>query len=943
MIPNKRQTSIKQQIKHQDTMSSEKAAAELLSEYKSNSNVELEIRFKSVTGELFESIYNSLKTSTSFKFKSIQQSLETISQNIYDNPGKFGSTNYIRKQIFDFNKQSGRLELVSNSYHQKYALARPIFVEDYIRYSIVLSKELSIPQFKVRDKATARFKNRISFVDQNEQWLIDLTATKMSVINEVGPMLNTILGEVFKPATLETFMSELNTDQLNNFEIEIEHIGDKKQLVPHDLTNIVKTLFSLINPEHTAEMQYRDEVYDVADKILKNRSLLPYYKTRFGLKQLLNQAKPLTRGDYREIYPPFGWFLTEKADGVRCVLHLSESSCKVIAHEVFTFSPKVKCGELYIAEGELLLEGGKPHTLLLFDVMIYAGKDVIEEGFVNRQALLAETAKFSQGILGDSLKVVPKQMTAITELNLSEVFAKTYEAKYPYNVDGLILLSPNDDYFNTVSYKWKPVEHNTIDFLAIKAPQKLLGIKPFLPRKDHELYLLFNGINHDIQNKLGIRLIPQYSTIFPDIFQSIGSKGISAMPTVYYPIQFSPSANPLEYLYYHKVGPAVTAPDNDINYKIVEMRKIPRCVDTIFNPSQADYTLCEGFLGPWELVRVRQDRKMEKGYYGNDFIIAEQNYQIYLNPLRLKDLAVPQSTYFMKTANDVYKPANGFRRFVISMLTQQYAANVTQLVDLGSGRGADLRRYYENGVKKGLFIDYDEEALAELIHRKFDIIKQKNKERREKQNELIMNELPFNMTVHVLKANLKDKYSDVFAQFDRFDILPGTVDVCFCNFAFHYFCENVDTLRNIIKLISKMLKIGGKFIFTTLNGERVYEKLQPLKQGDKWELVENNVVKYAIQKLYPAGEKLALGQKIAVKLPMTDELYEEPLCVLNHVAKEFKTHNFVADETKAFADSLPLFQKENRYMYEKLTEQDLVYNELYYYAVFTKQKHIKAL
>lgn len=943
---------------------------DICNEYKRNKDVELELRFKSVTKELFESLYNNLLKSPQFTFNGIKYTMDVISENIFGATGKFGATKYIRRQTFEFNGATGRRDLKSVSYHQKYPIAKPYFVEDYIKYSVNLSKELDIDAFNSRDKAMVRFKNRISFIDESKQWVVDLTATKSSVINDVGPVIGDVLNSVFRASNAETFFNNLDLAHINQFEIEIEHLGENKHAFQaQQITAIAKSVFSLISAAYVMESAYRDEVHLIAEKILKNKSILSYFKSSFGLKQLLNQSKPLTRGEYREIYPPVGWYLTEKADGVRCAIHLTKGECKIIADKLFEFSAgasatsnstsskptnqsvkQVAKPQEYIAEGELLYDAeNRPSKILLFDVMIFDEENLIEKGFSYRVDFLEKMAEIlnnfmamavSQQKTSTRVTVVAKQMVVLNELNLKEAVEKVYGGKYPYNIDGLIFTSPYDGYFDTISYKWKPPEHNTIDFLAVKAPQKFLGTKPFLTKKGYDLYLLFNGVQYDVQNRLGIRLIPQYSVIFPDIFYSISNKSVA--PTIYYPMQFSPSANPLEYLYYHKTDSNST----DLNYKIIEMRKNPKCIDD----QKLDF--CDGFLGPWELVRVREDRKMEKNYFGNDFMVAEKNYQIYLNPLRLTDLSNPTSTYFMKTADDTYKAAHGFRRFVISMLTLEYAKNALRIVDFGAGRGADLRRYYEAGIKAGLFIDNDEEALAELLQRKFNIIKQKNRElsqasrsHRHDYGKTAKSDDDFNMTVNVLRANLNQKYTETLEQYARFDILPETVNVGVCNFAFHYFCESIDSLRNIINLVSKTLQIGGKFIMTTMHGGLVFDKLKLLPQGTAWELVENNTVKYAIKKLYPNEnkEKLSIGQKIAVKLPMTDEMYEEPICNLELVIKEFEASGFRCEKLAPFSEKLELFQKENRQLYERLSEQDLEYGELFYYAIFIKEKANKKI
>lgn len=948
---------------------------DICNEYKRNNDVELELRFKSVTKELFESLCHNLLKSPQFTAKGISYTMDVISENIFGATGKFGATKYIRRQTFEFNEKTGRRDLKSVTYHQKYPIAKPYFVEDYVKYSVNLSKELDIDQFKSRDKAMVRFKNRISFIDETKQWVVDLTATKTSVINEVGPVIGDILNNVFRNSTPETFFSNLDLAHINQFEIEIEHLGQNKSTFnSQQITGIAKTVFSLISSAYVMESAYRDEVHLIAEKILKNKSIVSYFKSSFGLKQLLNQSKPLTRGEYREIYPPVGWYLTEKADGVRCVVHLTGNVCKIVADKLFEFvvsSPEQNAAQNvkknakpqeYIAEGELLYDAeNRPSQILLFDVMIFDEENLIEKGFSYRVDFLNQMAEILNKVFASTdlktekqpnssqknrINVVAKQMVVLNELNLEEAIKTVYAGKYPYNIDGMIFTSPYDGYFDTISYKWKPPEHNTIDFLAVKAPEKFLGTKPFLTKKGYDLYLLFNGVQYDVQNRLGIRLIPQYSVIFPDIFYSISNKHPAA--TSYYPMQFSPSANPLEYLYYHKTGE--NSPD--LNYKIIEMRKNPKCIEN----QKLDF--CDGFLGPWELVRIRDDRKMEKNYFGNDFMVAEKNYQIYLNPLRLEDLAKPPSTYFMKTADDTYKAAHGFRRFVISMLTLEHAKNANWLVDFGAGRGADLRRYYEAGVKNGLFIDNDEEAIAELLQRKFSIIKQKNREtHRETHREMSKghdkhlsqskqrDSDEFNMSVNVLRANLNQPYMETLEQYSRFDLMQESVNIGVSNFAFHYFCESIDSLRNIIKLISKTVQIGGKFVMTTMHGGIVFDKLKNLKQGESWELVENDVTKYAIKKMFASDPKtkLTIGQKIAVKLPMTDEMYEEPICDLELVIKEFKSAGFECDKLAPFSEELALFQKENRHLFDKLSEQDLEYNKLFYYAVFTKIKSNKKI
>ena len=54
----------------------------------------------------------------------------------------------------------------------------------------------------------------------------------------------------------------------------------------------------------------------------------------------------------------------------------------------------------------------------------------------------------------------------------------------------------------------------------------------------------------------------------------------------------------------------------------------------------------------------------------------------------------------------------------------------------------------------------------------------------------------------------------------------NSFDLVVSNFSVHYFFENEDSIKNLIENVSKSLRSGGKFVLTTLNGEKVFEKLK---------------------------------------------------------------------------------------------------------------------
>ena len=57
-----------------------------------------------------------------------------------------------------------------------------------------------------------------------------------------------------------------------------------------------------------------------------------------------------------------------------------------------------------------------------------------------------------------------------------------------------------------------------------------------------------------------------------------------------------------------------------------------------------------------------------------------------------------------------------------------------------------------------------------------------------------------------------------------------------CQFSIHYFFKNQESLNNLLSNVSILLKEGGKFIATCLDGKEVFDRLRvnPLRRFSKW-------------------------------------------------------------------------------------------------------------
>jgi hypothetical protein len=612
-----------------------------------------------------------------------------------------------------------------------------------------------------------------------------------------------------------------------------------------------------------------------------------------GLKEITNQVVGFTKATYVELYPLDSYYVVEKTDGVRGLLVTGQRPYVITSERVIELKPTGAAAGSVVVDVELVEIDGVVNYFA-FDVLVY-DRVTTSDPFEKRLGALEAAA----GAVANAV-AAPTHAKKYHKFSREAVKA-VYTAKYPYEIDGLILVKPGDNYANTLSYKWKPAEHNTIDFLVIKSP--ITGLKPYLAREGKTLYILMVGINARMQANLGIRSIPQ-------ITASLEARGIGQ--SEYRPIHFCPSFNPYAHIYYGPEG---------LDGKIVEL--------LLEGVEPCDNMGCV-YVPMWKFVRERTDRSAEKQYWGNDFRVAEINYLNYVDPFTIDDLTSPPTGYFTKTSPAEYTSAHKYKRFVTSMLMKKYFSGAKWIIDEAAGRGGDLHRYAELGVAAGLFIEIDQTALAELVRRKFEAMKSRGKGKYPSAHPMV---------IHTMCADLKTEYEQLIIRAVSYGIGLGEADGIMCNFAFHYLCGSFAPIKNILSFNSAMLRVGGMFVFTVLDGARVFAALSG-REMVEWH--EGDRRKYAIEKRYRGTKLENAGQTIAVLLPFADSFVEEPLCNVEYVVEVAKKTGFELVESHPMGHMLDEFshilKKDPRMA--ALTPVDLEYIALHQYVVLRKIKTI---
>jgi hypothetical protein len=817
-----------------------------------------------------------------------------------------------------------------------------------LAYIVALAAERHDAQgFSSNESAVIRAKARVSFKltlggSPEFVWRVDMTAVRQLAGGDAGSSLKQIVAEMFatQPAMAPgTFLAALRLDddlnpaarQLYRYEIEVELEGPPEArglIQAADVTAAAEAVLRLANPEYMREAAMQAEVYRAAGYIVKAAGYLRRFQHELGLKRLLPQARAITRADYRELYPPKGLYLTDKADGRRALAIVRDGRGVVVADVLVDgFEPRAPAdpppaGDT-ILDGELV-GSGPGAAFYAFDVIAVAGEDVTPAGFEARLERLAEAVEIArQAGMPVSAKGYVR-LGSDRPADLAREIGAVYAAKHrapgqAYKTDGLIFVEPGKPYGETANYKWKPPEHNTIDMLARRAPASVLGKEPFVDRPGHKVHFLFVGINPDLYDALGLQRCPGYGDLFPAGPRRAGDRAAGT----YFPIQFSPSDAPLAYVYQHPDGARIDG-------AIVEVRCAGGCA------------AAGGGGAPvaWEVVRVREDRRRElatKSYFGNDFYTAELIWLNYVDPFPLEQLwEGPAPDYFLGPKSGIYRAQTGVISYV---KTQRIAAlkHAGWVVDVGAGKGQDLGRYLDAEVQHLVAVDQDRAALTELVRRKYSFAKRgaDDAPRRGRARTAT--------TVHVLVANANDPFSQTLDKLEALGLARMSADALVCNLAVHYFLADLAAMRNFVALARGAVKVGGQVVLTVLDGAAVHAAFAGgrVPEGGTWDVFEGAppARKYSLKRLYSSDALEVAGQRIGVLLPFSEgRYYEEYLVNTKALAAEFASRGFSLVAAASAVNSVPDFEARNRALAGLLTEGDRKWLALYGELVFQRDK-----
>ena len=835
--------------------------------------------------------------------KAVRDKFEVVETNFIDsldyiNGEKIGTRTYIEN-----NKTTKSVQ------YKKVQLSQILKQNTIGQYRITLAKETEIEKSDVSNNSSViLLKRRFSYtIPKFKNWRVDI-----SIIRKTEPSPESI------KASFKSFFNEISTfDQLiegiinrphvYTYQVEIEYI-DTKNLNEEDIEDIAISPFLTIDKNIEKIIAREQELIYILNVIDESR-VTPYSKkssTNLYFKYILPNAKVLTKQQYQIIYPPIDYLLKEKTDGMRTMISIHNKKVYILDENNIDIRTNIHYDKVILAEGESIKtdekSGDTQSKIIIFDVLIYDSESIIQMGLEVRITYLKQTCELLNK-LSLNCKFIPAEYYTLTNPQKYRLQMEEKNNIKDVPIDGLIFSHIKQSYRNTITYKWKPVNMQTIDFLCKKCPKHLIKGGSYETKRDHDIYLLYTTASRNLIQNLRLKTNYGYNQLFElrDDFKNI-------------PIPFSTPFVPMSYIYYHpKEGS-----DNyvDIDNKIVEMICKDECVE--YDKVSKKYYVT------WSIVKVREDRKVIEGLtYGNNYATALSTFLNHVNNFGIESLYNgTQDQYFLNKGGEenIYSSMRALSNYIKSQLISQYAHKIQSVLDLGSGRGGDLYKYIQRNLVKNLLVtDIDKTALTELLSRWLDISR--------KSNTVLYTSL------RGLVMDVNNNWSDNVSRIHNI-VATTYFNTIFTHSSLHYFTESVQTIQNFVLLCKALTTTGSHIVITCPAGEPIFELL---KDKTSWVAMENENIKYRIDKLYTDNILTEAGQKISVMLPFSSgKMYEEYLVNTKTIIDMFREEGFSLVQKKEYTGYLEVFSLYKHSKFERLTEADKIWSSLFVSIIFKR-------
>ena len=688
--------------------------------------------------------------------------------------------------------------------------------------------------------------------------------------------------------------------------------------------------------------------------------------------------------------------VTEKADGERMLLYISNDGkiymIDTNMNVIFTGSKtNEKTAFNSLLDGENIKSdknGNNVNIYAAFDIYYINKKSIREYPFIKTEDVDEnEKEELEEGevapntyrlplmdefinllkpkfILNDdenadkSAGITIKSKTFYSDVNYGTIFAACSkklsdirDGLFEYNTDGLIFTPAKfpvgGDLINGVgplkkitwehSFKWKPSEFNTIDFLV--------SVKKTSSGQEEIHNIFQDGVNMS-----SVLDIVQYKTLvlrcgfderkhgFLNPCQEILNDNLPSPEDIdnvdtYKPVPFMPT-NPYDpNAHLCNIMLKGTGNNQYMTTEEGEQFEDDMIVEFKYVKSNKD-----GWK--WVPLRVRYDKiaklRAGKPEYGNAYHVANNNWRSIHYPITDAVLSSGQNIPIIERNDEVYynrseeeTSTQGLRDFHNLFVKKNLILGVSNrgdnLIDYAVGKAGDMSKWRQSNFKFVFGIDVSKDNIHNQMDGACARYLKACKKYTNMPKVLFVNgdsglnirsgqALTTEKDKHITKAVFGNGPKDITllgkGVYNQYGVAEAGFNVSSCQFAMHYFFENKKTFHQFIRNLAECTKINGHFIGTCYDGQTVFNLLQDKRNGESITIIKNERKIYEITKMYDQtgfpSEDMSLGYAINVFQESINQTFREYLVNFEYFTRIMEDYGFIlVTKEEAISMNLP--------------------------------------
>jgi hypothetical protein len=840
-----------------------------------------------------------------------------------------------------------------------------------------------------KNKKIFRYINRVSFINSDYPFRIDLSIVKSSSKDNRGRLSKSYTIEesnVFNnPETYEIEVEVLTNKAKFKYREPQDLVSDLQYIIKLILSGLQKTNYPISYIEiknnlngymkiiHEIDENKKKNEYVAKDRFYPNEFIGPSSKTL----QINNISEPSSDINIPNIRKPYSYCVTDKADGERHLMYVNNIGKIYLINTnmslIFTGAQTLNndCFDS-ILDGELITHDKNDkyiNTFAIFDIYVVRRTDIRHLPFIlvpevknmksSRLSILKEylknlnpisiTSRNTNETKASPINIISKKFYPLfneekeepDKYNIFEacnyIIKRIKDNLYEYNTDGLIFTpstlgvgsnnigeaGPLRKITWDYSFKWKPVEFNTIDFLVTT-------------KKDENGQDIITPIFESGINMYGTRQFNQYKTLILrvgfderkhgyinpclDLLEDKVYNNENKDERNYKPMQFFPTE---PYDLQAGICNIMLEKDPTDNYQMfTEERQVFRD-ETIV---EFKYDITKPGLWKWIPLRVRYDKTAEyhQGFntFGNDYSTANNNWYSIHNPVtenmictgeNIPDNIISDDIYYNRiTTDSLTEGLRDFHNlFVKKLLIQSVSSRGNTLIDYACGKAGDLPKWIASKLSFVFGIDISKDNIENRLNGACARYLNYKKNYKELPYVLFVNGNS-SLNIRNGKALLDDKAVSitdaVFGNKRPSNSLGKVVEMNYgvgsdgfnissIQFALHYMFENKNTFYNFVRNIAECTKINGYFIGTSYDGKTLFNILRNKKQGESIEIYEKDKKVWSIIKDYDAtnfdDNESSLGYQISVYQESINQILPEYLVNYDFLNSVMEKYGFV--------------------------------------------------